>query len=222
MTWTEPHLLALESAGRATFRGVRQWQQDKKIREGARPELRVVDPEVDDVCAGVFNMASLMVRAMPPGDPQHEAGQTILKNYFPDGLGAFTRQVAMNQLQEVEILIEGLRGEHAAQAAVLHLDTLLARLEQLLPEYAAALGTTTKRSISYSQVQDMRRSDRSGLTLFIARLLIRREDTHDEADDINALLHIIHTAHNEQRKRNARPKKVDINPDTGDLEDAFI
>jgi hypothetical protein len=216
MSWATSDLTPMISDALETLRADNEWVTERLIREGTLPNSRVMDPLVDDASAGVFNMASAMARAMPAGSPQHSAARTVLTTYFPLGLGAFTQQPMLDQLADVEDLIIGLRGRHAEEAKLLHLEEILTRLEELLPQYAASLGERSKRRFSHTEYLALRRRDHHALCHFAAKLLVRRHERPEERDDINALFAIIAEEQERQRLRNVPRRKARVNPDNGD------
>jgi hypothetical protein len=219
MDWALEPLEQLEGQAVETHRATNQWSIDRKVRQGTKPESRPTDALVDDASSAVFNVASAMMRAMPEGSEIHTAASTILSTYFHDGLNAFTKQPMIEQLADVEALVEGLRGRHAAQAQILNLEPLILRLEELLPVYAHALGVTRQRVLDYSDLQALQRRDHNTLIAFAARLIVRLHDHPEEAADIHAVFAHIQRAEADTRARSSSrrpPRSADVDPNTGE------
>jgi hypothetical protein len=216
--WIEGEVQATRAQAQETRKLEDVWKDSRKIREGRSVESTLVDPQVDRFVTALCGIAENVARVMPADSPEGAAARLVLKTYFPEGSAAITRQAMLAQLEDVEGLVEGLSGTHAAEAALVGLTPLVGKLVALLPEYAESLGKTSKRDVSYGQLLAARAADQERLALLIARLLVRRADHPADATPINAALAAVRVAAEKLSERRAanRGANLEVNPDTGE------
>lgn len=138
----------------------------------ANPRARApVDVVADRIIAGVEGSASAYLTSFEASDPEYQAAQAFLHQAFPKGVKAITHATFSEQLQQMRTLIDYCRGEGAAHVRALSLSPMIRKLEEILPDYAAMVGSTEDTTVRFPQVEDARRDGHALLRRLVVAIL---------------------------------------------------
>jgi hypothetical protein len=139
----------------------------------------VMDPLLDRRISAVRDGAEVQRQGAAPDDPIQDTVDSFLKAAFPEGVYAVTSLPHVEQLSETEKLLGKLRGPLAAQVTELGLERQVARIEEIVPQYRAALRASGELPIEFAPVREARRRGQRYLFELVAMVLGR----HNRADD---------------------------------------
>lgn len=132
-----------------------------------------LDRRVDRLISGVRDGAELERQGAASDDPIHATVEGFVKTAFPEGVFAITSLPHVDQLSKTQELVDKLQGPLADQVTELGLGRHVRRLEQILPQYRAALHGTGELSIEFAPVRESRRRGQRYLLELVAMVLGR-------------------------------------------------
>jgi hypothetical protein len=138
-----------------------------------------LDRRVDRLISGVRDGAELERQGAASDDAIHAIVEEFLKAAFPEGVFAITSLPHVDQLSKTQELLDKLQGPLADQVAELGLGRHVRRLEQILPQYRAALRGAGELTIEFAPVREARRRGQRYLFELVAMVLGR----YNRADD---------------------------------------
>lgn len=181
---------------------------------GATPVDRLLDRRITAVRDG----AEVQRQGAVPDDPIHLTVDTFLKSAFPEGVFAITSLPHVEQLSETEKLLGKLRGPLAGLVDELGLGRQVARVDEIVPQYRAALHASGELPIEFEPVREARRRGHRYMLELVAMVLGRYNRAEDPAhraarERLLTPLHKQVEATRALRRRGA----AGTQPDTGEL-----
>jgi hypothetical protein len=178
-----------------------------------------VDRTLDRRISAVRDGAEVQRQGAAPDDPIHDTVDTFLKTAMPEGVFAITSLPHVEQLSETEKLLAKLRGPLAAQVTELGLGRQVARIEEIVPQYRAALRANGELPIEFTPVREGRRRGHRYLLEIVAMVLGRYNRAEDPAHRAARarLLTPLHKQLEAMRALRGRRGAAGTQPDTGEL-----
>lgn len=216
-TALEAHCTAALAHDQQTQSLEAQWSGNKGPRRYA-PEAKKTDVLID-ICLGALDDAlDAEIRDATPGDMLGQAAVQLRHELFPQGVGAVTGAVYVNELAEAERIVGLLQSaKWSPTVKDLGLSRRVDKLVGLTQQYRSALGLTVK-PVTYEQVKEAR--DKGQELLLQTAAMIMGLHPSDSGADVAGRTSLMGPilAQNEAiglylRARRAVPE---VNPETGE------
>lgn len=144
------------------------------------PKAAALDPSVDDLLGAIYRIADATIRGFPASHPAVAAAKRLIQAMFPLGLAQVVNAPFVQEAAEVGRILRKLRGERAADVALLHLDEHVDLLEQLGGEYRAAVDSSPEQ-VAHADVRAAQQRGLSYLAEIAVLVLARFYDSDNPA-----------------------------------------
>jgi hypothetical protein len=183
------------------------------------PIVAPLDARVDNVIAGLRDVAVAQAKGAAPGAPIHKEVKDFLAAALPAGVYAVTSLPHVEQVGAVERIVAALQGPLAGKVTELNLKRQADVLSELLPDYRTAVQNAAAGRLEFSSVREARTRGQRYLVEIIARILgtFYRSDDPAHAAARKALLGPIAEQGEAVRAiLRARRTPRDVDPVTGE------
>ena len=144
-----------------------------------------LDGRLDRAISAVRDGAELQRQGAAHDEPIHATVDGFVKAAFPRGVFAITSLPHVDQMSETQELLGRLRGPLAGQVTELGLLRQVLRIEEILPQYRAALHGTGELTLAFAPVREARRRGQRYLLELVA-MVLGRYNRADEPAHRNA------------------------------------
>lgn len=195
----------------------RRW----KNRDTSDSLARTIDMLVDPTLTAMRDTAVSQTAGARPDDPIMDTVNRFLAAIFPDGVKPITSLAYADEVVAVEDIVSALEGELRPMVEELGLTRLAKRLAELVVEYRAAVETDSE-VMSYDEVREAQARGQNNLCRAVAMIASKYwndSDEHREARN-RLLAHILEQNEAIRSYLRARRAVQDVDPDTGQVEDA--
>ena len=153
-----------------------QWTGYKRARYGG--QIKDIDAIVDQLLAGLRDMAQARMRGLPVHDPIVAMCEHFLAQVFPNGLVAIVSMSYVDQVSAVEAIIQRLTGDLADTVRQLGMEDQRDRLIELNAEYRRLIDEG-RQDVRYVEVQAARERGQQQLREVVAAVLGSFRDSTD-------------------------------------------
>ena len=191
----------------------------KTVRARYADELIEVDGIVDQLLAGIRDIARGHALGLPAHHPVAMMCDGFLAELFPNGLAAVTSLPYIDQVLAVEVMLRRLDDDLADAVRRLGLEENRERLRERTAEYRR-LVNEGRRDVRFAEVREARRRGQELLRAVIAMAIGRFPDIDDPAqvEARDALLQplLLQLDQTRERGRRRRRKGTGADPETAD------
>lgn len=189
------------------------WASIRSAKSTARGNATLIDNKIDRQVAAIFGSVENDLVG-DDDDPVVKSAEIVMKEVFPEGVGAITLREYEVQLGIMDSMMERFRGDLAEHVERLHLERHIARLSRLMEEFRQELATRDGPEVTFDKVRAARTAlhEATCHVIVAAHFLLK--------DDDEARIHFMAPL-NHQRRRVAEARRrhrvvTDIDPDTGE------
>lgn len=187
-------------------------------RTSARGDATLVDNQIDEQIVAIHKSLEAS-RIGDDDDPVVKAAREMLTEFFPQGVRAITHRTFEEQLSIMETMMVSLKGDFAAQVALLHLDRPIERLGRLIELFRKELEQEKTVEVTFDQVRAIRDDLHEQVCKVVVAVLFSLNDDHHrgarkQRERLFAPLLDQQERVAEARRRNRVP--TDVDPETGE------
>lgn len=200
-------------AARKTLSYEFRWAKIRNSRSSARGRATVLDNMIDRQISAIFGSVENNLVG-DDDDPVVKSAEIVMKEIFPDGVGAITQREFEVQLGIMDSMMERFSEELAEHIERLHLERHIARLSRLIEEFRKELSTREGPTLTYDQVRGARTAlHEATCHVIVAAHFLLKDDDETRIYFLAPL--------NEQRRRVTEARQrhrvvTDIDPETGE------
>jgi hypothetical protein len=192
------------------------WLKQKTVNEGVRTPAAALDVHVDRTLGGIGGSLD-RVAADFSGQELGKLATQVRDRVLPGGAGAITSLAYEDELSQGRVALQRLKEVSPSDLARLGLVPYVARLEELLPQFEAALRETAQRTVTWDGLRAARSKGQQALLSTIA-MIVGKFPLYTEQDVAERNRWLAPILEQNERVRQARASRrppSDIDPKTG-------
>lgn len=207
---------ALEHEGRVA-QMESDWLKQKTVNVGARSPASALDVQVDRALGGIGVSLDRMALDFA-GDNLGKLAAEVRDRVLPGGAGAITSLAYENELSQARVALQRLKEVAPADLSRLGLSAYVTRLDELLPQFEAALQQTSQRTVTWDELREARAQGQRALLSTIAMIVGRHPlfSDQDVAQRNRWLAPILEQSERVRQARASRRPPSDVDPKTGE------
>ena len=206
---------AAEAEAEAVLELERRWQI-VLVMSQSRGDAGPLDNAIDQAVGSINNAGLDRQKQTDPKSADGEALASFMLRFYSAGAVAITSLAYEDELVAVKRLVAALRGPDANIVEILGIGFYVRRLEELLPQFEAALKKAKPEDLAFGKL----RAARASLQIKMKRVLNRilaDFDGEDQGEVLGRLLAPIHQQEELVRRlRRANRPVTDVDRKTGD------
>lgn len=209
------NILSAEAAAEETIELENRWRV-VLVMSQSRGDAGPLDNAIDLAVGSIVTSGQDRQKQTDPKSADGKALASFMLRRFPAGAVAITSLSYEDELVAVKGLVAALRGPDANIVEILGIGFYVRRLEELLPQFEAALKKAKPEDLAFGQLRAARARMQIKMKRVVARLLADF-DGDDQGEVLNRLLAPIHQQEELVRRlRRANRPVTDVDRKTGD------